>query len=63
MVDEYERGVCEMTPQSQSRLAQIRAHYEAWKANPPQGFETWEVPFLLKVIDELLDKKRTEVRG
>lgn len=42
-----------MTPQDSERLAQLRAQYTKWEAIKPEGFERWEGPFLLKIIDEI----------
>lgn len=46
-----------MTLSDKIRLAQIRAQYTIWESNPPEGYERWESPFLLKVIDDLVASK------
>lgn len=47
-----------MTPQDSERLAQLRAQYTKWEALKPEGFEYWEGPFMLRLLDEALADKK-----
>lgn len=48
-----------MTSHDRDRLAQLEKHYQDLKDNAPEktDWDTWESPFLIRIINELIKEK------